>query len=257
MTTNSEMATAIEDRLRLDGAAVAVKLVPAGEEPPDGLIERTKVLSFCQFVTAASGGRYPLWVTRENLGCPNARIAFGLWDQEKDVGLLEKAVKTHVGVYAPDAGAARRLIAAKPAIPPGQIEGLAVAPLSRAFFEPDAVMLVVTPWQAYFALGDYMYATGEAPLEFQIGTNSLVCAFCAVRAAYLDRIGLTYACTGGRNYAGIERTQLTLAFPASTLPALLAGIEQRSRRVPYPGMIAMPAPVPIPPKHILMPEGDA
>ena len=118
-------------------------------------------------------------------------------------------------------------------------------------------MMVVTPWQAYFALDDYIYATGDAPVDFQMGTNSLVCAFCAVRAGYQDKISLTYACAGGRNYAGIERTQMTLAFPRSKLESLMKGIQERSKRVPYPGMIAMPAPIPIPPKHILMPDGEA
>ena len=257
MLSNPEMAAAIEERLRLDGAAVAVKMVPAGEEPPDGLLERTKVLSFCQFVVAASTGKYPFWVTSENLGCPNARIAFGMWDPELDGALMEKTVRTHVGVYAPDSEAARKLIAGKPAMPSGQTGGVAVAPLAKAFFEPDAVILVVTPWQAYFAMDDYMYATGDAPLDLQTGTNSLVCAYCAVRAGYLDKISLTSACSGGRNYAGIERTQMTLAFPRSKLDGLLKGIEKRSKKVPYPGMIAMPSPVPIPPKHILMPEGEA
>src|SRR5512140_3080097 len=118
MLSNPEAAAAIEDRLRLAGAAVAIKMVAAGEEPPDGLLERTKVLSFCQFVMAASNGRYPLWITEENLGCSNARIAFGLWDPERDQSTMEKSVRTHVGVYAPDSAAARKLIAAKPALAP-------------------------------------------------------------------------------------------------------------------------------------------
>ncbi len=256
MASNAELAGALEERLRLDSAPVAIRMLPPGAEPPDGLLERSKVLSFCQFVVAAATGRYPLWVTRENLGCHNARIAFGMYDPERDSAMVEKAVRTTVGVYAPDADAARKLIASKPAIPPGRVGGLAVAPLEKASFEPDTVLMIVVPWQAYFALDDYMYATGDAPLPLEVGTNSLVCAFCAVRAGYLGKISLTSACTGGRSYAGIERTQLTLAFPASKLGALLRGIRERSKRVPYPGMIAMPAPAPMPPKHILMPEGE-
>lgn len=254
MVSNAEMAAALEARLRLDSMPVAVKRVPAGQEPPDGLLERSKVLTFCQFVSAAATGGYPFWVTRENLGCPNARIAFGMDDPQRDIALMEKVVKTHVGVYAPNAEAARKLILSKPAMPVGQTEGLAVAPLAKACFEPDVVLMVVVPWQAYFAMDDYMYATGDAPLALEVGTNSLVCAYGAVRAGYFGKISLTSACTGGRNYAGIERTQMSLAFPGSKLEALLEGMKGRSKRVTYPGMIAMPAPTPMPPKHILMPE---
>ena len=254
MVSNAEMASALEARLRLDAAPVAVKMVPVGKEPPDGLLERSKVLTFCQFLSAAATGGYPFWVTRENLGCPNARIAFGMYDPRQDAALMEKAIKNHVGVYAPNPEAARKLIASKPAMPAGEVQGLAVAPLAKASFEPDAVLMVVVPWQAYFALDDYLYATGDAPLTIEVGTNSLVCAYGAVRAGYLGKIGLTSACTGGHNYAGIERTQMSLAFPGSKLEALLEGIRERSKRVPYPGMIAMPAPTPMPPKHILMPE---
>ncbi len=257
MMSNAEMAGVLEERLRLDGTPVAIRMILRGEEPPDGLLERSKVLSFCQFVTAAATGRYPFWVTGENLGCYNARIAFGMYDPERDAGLMEKAVRTTIGVYAPNAEAARRLIASKPALPPGQANGIAVAPLARATFQPDAVLMIVVPWQAYYAMDDYMYVTGDAPLPMEVGTNSLVCAYGAVRAGHLGKISLTPACTGGRNYAGIERTQMVLAFPGSKLEALMAGMRERSRRIPYPGMIAMPAPVPLPPKHILMPDEES
>ena len=253
MATNSEMASALEERLRLDSAAVAVKIVSVGEEQPTGLLEKTKVLTFCQFVTAAATGGYRFWVSARNLGCANARIAFGMYDPERDKAMMDKAVKTHVGVYARDEDAARKLIASKPALPPGRVAGIAVAPLSKAQFEPDAVLMIVVPSQAYVAMDDYMYATGDAPLTMDMGTNSLVCAYCALQAACFDRISLTPACTGGRGYAGIERTQLTLAFPRSKLGALMDGLEERSRRVSYPGMITMPAPAPLPPKHILTP----
>lgn len=244
----------LESRLRLDCAPVAVKMVAAGEDPPEGLLERTKVLTFCQFVAASAAGGYRFWVSRKNLGCTNALVAFGMYDPDRDAGVMDRAVETHVGTYARDAQAARKLIASKPAVPPGQVEGVAVAPLAKAAFEPDAVLVIVVPWQAYFALDDYMYATGDAPLPLEVGTNSLVCAFGAVRAGHLGKISLTSACSGGRNYAGFERTQMCLAFPGSKLEAWLEGTKERSRRVPYPGMIAMPAPTPVPPKHILMPE---
>ena len=254
MTSNAEMAAVFQGRLRLDSAPVAIRLVPAGEDTPGGLLERSKALSFCQFVVAAATGGYPFWVTRDRLGCYNAKIAFGLYDPVSDPGLVEQAVRTHVGVYAPNDDAARKLVAEKPSIDPGRLAGVAVAPLSKAEFEPDAVIMIVTPAQAYFAMDDYMYASGDSPVQVEMGTNSLVCAYCGVRAAHSGKIGLTPACTGGRNYAGIERTQMTIGFPACSLESLMTGMKERSRAVPYPGMIAMPAPVPMPPKHILTPE---
>jgi uncharacterized protein (DUF169 family) len=254
MMSNAEMAAALQERLRLDSAPVAIKLVSSGEACPDGLIERSKRLSFCQFVVAAATGGYPFLVNRGNLGCFNARIVFGLFDPKMDGAVMEKTIRTHVGVYAPDAAAAKTLIASKPAVPPSAMDGVAVAPLAKASFQPDAVIMLVVPAQAYFALDDYMYASCDSSIQFEVGTNSLVCAYCAVRSAFLDRISLTPACTGGRNYAGIERTQMTMAFPGSKLELLMEGLRDRSRRVPYPGMIAMPAPIPMPPKHILMPE---
>ncbi|MHB0870496.1 MAG: DUF169 domain-containing protein [Chloroflexota bacterium] len=254
MVSNEELAAALESRLRLDSAPVAVKMVPAGQEPPAGLLQRTKLLTFCQFVSASAFGGYPFWVSRRNLSCSNALVAFGMYDPERDTAVMEKAVRTHVGSYAPNAEAAKKLIASKPAILPGGVEGVAVAPLAKAGFDPDAVLAIVVPWQAYFAMDDYMYATGDAPLSLEVGTNSLVCAYGAVQAGHLGKIGLTSACTGGRNYAGFERSQMCLAFPSSKLEAWLEGMRERSRRVPYPGMIAMPAPTPMPPKHILMPD---
>lgn len=250
----AQVARTIEERLKLDSAPVAVKMVASTEDPPLGLIQNTKVLSFCQFVAAAATGGYPFWMDRHNLGCTSGRIAFGLYDPSLREPLLEKAIKTTLGMYAPDSETARRNIAARPAIPPGQLKGVAIAPLSKARFEPDALLILVTPWQAYFAIDDYLYASREATLSLEIGTNSLICAYGAVRAGHLDKIALTTACSGGRVYAGIERTQMVIAFPKTKLEALVEGMHQRARTAPYPGMVAMPAPIPMPPKHILTRE---
>ncbi|MGQ9677437.1 MAG: DUF169 domain-containing protein [Chloroflexota bacterium] len=239
--------------VRLSWEPVAIKFFKP-DDNPGGLMRRSKKLSFCQFVSAAATGGYTLLVTPENLGCPNARLAFGFVDPKVDEEAMAKIVKSHVGVYAPDEASARRIVEAKPSIPPGEVGSIGVTPLGKANFDPDAVIFTVVPAQAYYILDGYLYAEGEVPVRLECGTNSLTCAYGAVVAGYYHRINMVTGCTGGRIYAGMDGSQVQLFFPGQKLAALLSGLEARSKRVSYPDMPVMPAPIPQPSKHILQPE---
>jgi uncharacterized protein (DUF169 family) len=247
-------AHALETLLRLPWPPVAVRFVRAGEEPPRGLLKRSKHLTFCQLLAIAATGGFPLLVGRDNMTCPNARVAFGFADLERDAALRGEIVRTHTGKYARDPEHAEALVMAKPRVAPGSVAAVALAPLARASFTPDAVMMVASPYQAYFAIGGWLYETGGASVPFEVGTNSLICAFGAVRAGVEGRMSLVPSCSGGRTFAGFQTTDMLLSVPWPMLAPMVRGVRARAREHPYPGMIAMPAPAPLPPKHVLQPD---
>ena len=253
MGSYEPISNSLIELLRLAWSPVAIRFFKPGENAT-GLMRRTKKLSFCQFVSAAATGGYTLLVSPENLGCPNARLAFGFTDPRADEDAMAKIVKSHVGVYAPDEASARRLVEAKPSIPPGEVMSIGVTPLGKANFDPDAVIFTVVPAQAYYLLDGYLYAEGEVPVRLECGTNSLTCAYGAVVAGHYHRVNMVTGCTGGRIYAGMDGSQVQLFFPGQKLDSLMSGLTARSKRVSYPDMPVMPAPIPQPSKHILQPE---
>lgn len=250
MSDYAEISDRFERLLKLETPPVAIKFVKKGEEAPKGLTKRTKMITFCQGTTIARQGGYSVLLTDDNLGCKNAKIAFGFGGEEKVEANKQASAARNIGKYAANEEIARKIIDVKPAIPPGEVWAVAISPLAKAGFEPDCILFVVVPWQAYYLADAYFYNTGDAPLYYEVGTNAMVCAYNAVRAGYFKKISCATACTGGRAYAGTESTQMYYTLPWDKVQIVLEGAKARDKKSPYPSLIYLGAPAPGPEKHI-------
>jgi uncharacterized protein (DUF169 family) len=251
--TYAEMQDFFERTLKLETPPVAIKFIRKGEEKPKGLSTNIKPISFCQAVTIARQGNYSVYLTRENLSCPNARMAFGLGTPEEVKRDRDNQISKY-HKYAPNKEAWEKVVDKKFAIPPGEVTGVAVAPLAKAKFVPDALIFTVVPWQAYYLLNGYLFVTGDAPLNFTMATNSLVCGYAAGISGWDKKINMTTACSGGRSYAGTESTHMYFSLPWELVEIEIEGLKQRAKVASYPGLITIPVGVPKPEKHFFKEE---
>jgi uncharacterized protein (DUF169 family) len=250
-----EMQDFFERTLKLETPPVAIRFVRKGEEKPKGVSTNIKPISFCQAVTIARQGNYSLYLSRSNISCPNARMAFGLGTPEEIAQDRESQVsKFHK--YAPNKEVWEKLVDKKFSIPPEEVIGVAVAPLARAKFVPDALIFTVVPWQAYYLMNGYLFMTGDVPLHFTMATNSLVCGYAAGIAGWAKKINMTTACSGGRSYAGTESIHIYFALPWELVDIEIEGLKHRSKVAPYPGLITIPLGVPKPEKHFFKSDQD-
>ncbi len=247
--TCPEMQDFFERILKLQTPPVAVKFVKPGEERPPGLATNIKPMTFCQTVTVARQGGYPLYLERRTLSCYNARIAFGLGKPEEIEKDIQKAIETTVGKYAPTPELATKIVLSKFRIGAGKVIGVCVAPVGKAQFVPDALIFTCTPWQAYYLTNAYLWMTGDIPVRFEAATNSLVCAYSAGLAGWKKQLNCCTACTGGRAYGGTESTEVYWSVPWELVDLLIVGLKERNRRNPYPSLINIPLPTPAPEKH--------
>jgi uncharacterized protein (DUF169 family) len=238
----------LEKTLKLETPPVAVKFVRKGEEKPRGLSTNIKPISFCQAVTIARQGNYSIYLVRENVSCANARMAFGLGTEEEIKRDRENQISKYQK-YSPNKEAWEKVVDRKFAIPPGEVIGVGVAPLARAKFIPDALLFTVVPWQAYFLMNGYLYITGDAPMNFTMANNSLVCGYSAGMAGWEKKINMATACSGGRGYAGTESIHIYFSLPWELVDLEIEGLKQRAKVAPYPGLITIPLGVPKPEKH--------
>lgn len=249
----SDMQEFFERTIKLETPPVAVKFVKKGENRPKGVSTNIKPMSFCQAVTVARQGNYSLYLTRETMSCPNARMAFGLGTEEEIKKDRENQISKY-HKYAPDRDTWEKMVDKKYAIPPGEVIGVAVAPLARARFVPDCLIFTVVPWQAYYLMNGYLFETGDVPLTFVMATNSLVCGYSAAIAGWEKKINIATACTGGRSYAGTESIHMYFSLPWDLIDVEIEGLKKRAKVAPYPGLITIPMGVPKPEKHFF--KGD-
>ncbi|MFI5338702.1 MAG: DUF169 domain-containing protein [Candidatus Methylomirabilales bacterium] len=247
--TYAGMQDLFERTLKLQTPPVAVKFIKPGEEKPSGLVTNIKAMTFCQAVTVARQGGYPVYLERRTLSCHNARIAFGLGTPEEIERDIQTAIETTTGKYAPTPELARKIVLTKFRIGAGEVAGVGVAPMGKAQFVPDALIFTCAPWQAYYLTNAYLWMTGDIPVRFEAATNSLVCAYSAGLAGWKKQLNCCTACTGGRAYGGTESTEVYWSTPWGLVDLLIEGVKQRSRRTPYPSLITIPLPAPAPEKH--------
>jgi len=246
--SHAQMQEFFEKILKLETPPVAVKFVKRGEERPAGLSTNIKPISFCQALTVARQGNYSVYLTRENLSCPNARMAFGLGNEEEIRRDRENQVSKY-HKYSPNKQAWGKVVDKKFAIPAGEIIGVGVAPLAKAKFSPDALIFTVVPWQAYYLMNGYLYMTGDGPMNFTMASNSLVCGYSAGIAGWAKKINIATACSGGRGYAGTESIHMYFSLPWELVNIEIEGLRQRAKVAPYPGLITLPLGVPKSEKH--------
>jgi len=251
----TEMQDFFERTLKLETPPVSVKFVRKGEDKPKGLSTNIKPISFCQAITISRQGNYSVYLTKENISCPNARMAFGLGNAEEIKRDRENQISKY-HKYAPNKEVWEKMVDKKFAIPPGEVIGVAVAPLARAKFVPDALIFTVVPWQAYFLMNGYFFITGDVSLHFTMATNSLVCGYSAGMAGWDKKINMTTACSGGRSFAGTESIHLYFSLPWELVDIEIEGLRQRSKVAPYPGLITIPLGVPKPEKHFFKSDED-
>jgi len=247
--TYAEMQDFFERTLKLITPPVAVKFISPDEEKPKGLATNIKPMTFCQAVTVARQGGYSVYLERGTISCYNARVAFGLGTEEEMNKDIEKSIETTIGKYAPTREIAMKIVMSTFRIGIGNVKGVAIAPLAKAKFVPDALIFTCFPWQAYYLTNAYLWMTGDVPLQFETATNSLVCGYSAAIAGWKKKINCYPSCTGGRAYGGTESTEVYWSMPWELVDIIIEGLKGRSQRSPYPSLINIPIPAPASEKH--------
>lgn len=206
--------------LRLD--PVGVKFCNRLNELDKGKIPSEK-LTFCQMVRLASQGRWQLSCPKDYMGCFTAQFIFGFRPQE------EKDIEHHMKQFTGDREIAKSLIATKPKLKLGEMEGILVGPLEN--FEPDLVILIVDSAQTLPLIEAYAVATGK-DLSFRNGVSSALCSYGVVVSYQTNQPNLSIPCIGAKRYGLFQDYELIFTIPfefAITLSNVLSEFEKTNR----------------------------
>lgn len=181
-----------------------------------------KPLTFCQWEIAARMENITILGTKDKLGCPNARVTLG-W-QEIDTGEIRSQLK-----YCRDQEQAGRFLRSKPAMPAGRLKAVALAPLGKAWSQPDVVHFCCDNLQAYTLACDYMAATDTHPLHSQLTMSSAACGG-SVHCWQEKTFNHTTACSGSYNAGKLERGECNVFIPGEEIAAVAERLASRLAR---------------------------
>jgi uncharacterized protein (DUF169 family) len=110
--------------------------------------------------------------------------------------------------------------------------GVIMAPLDHMPFEPDAVVIYMSPARALRLIYGFTYAAGEPILNNVTGQASL-CSGIA-RAVDKGQVSLDVPCMGDRMYGLVQEFEMVMTFPAARMDELIEGLRRTEGVAAYP-----------------------
>ncbi len=223
MASYEELSSKLKTLLGLKGSPVAVKLVAQRGEIPAGVPELKEKLRHCEMVQKARAGDV-FYATKEQHACAGGAGALGVMETPEKIktgefyfGLgrfktLESAKKTMDGV--PRTG--KHFIASM------------YAPLEKASFKPDVVVVIGNPKQILRIGQSNIYEKGGRNVVSFAGIQSL-CGDAVAGPYNTGEMNATFGCDGSRKYAKIADDELIVGIPLAKLEGIVEALERISK----------------------------
>ena len=217
MAQNTEYSEILHRALGLKTEPIAVKLIEAGQEIPDGAIypirDMGKHMAMCQAFALVRRERKTIYCDKNSEWCWAPILAFGLCECVEGTQVFD--VLTSVG-RKQSTEASRRFITNFPRLPLGKYQGVLLAPLDGFAYEPDVTLVYC----------DNNSQLRGAALAVKSATGSLIetqldaidsCAYACVVTINSGAYRVTIPDIGEHERALADESEIILSVPAGKL----------------------------------------
>lgn len=214
------MVNELNEILGLKGSPVAVKLVKTPREIPESYKKMNEKKRHCEFVQDARlKGNEGYATSREHL-CKGGAGVMGIEPIPESV--VTGSMYYKLGNFETAEGALET-VNAIPKLEENYYASL-YAPLESAEFEPDVVILILTPKQALKVSQGYLRKKGGRISSDYSGIQSL----CADAVAAVKERGIpnmTLGCNGSRKFAEIADEEVIIGLPPENLEDVVEALK--------------------------------
>ena len=212
----------LEQRLRLKTFPFAVKLLKHEKEMPKGAIRPKRDLghhlSLCQGFAMSRREGNTVAMFLEDMWCYSPVLALGIAKPPEYYLEGNTYFPTHVGNLEQAANLARDF----PRLEYGKCIGVASAPLKKADFKPDMVIIYCDSAQLRSLLAGLKYKQGE--LVTSTMEPASACVQAMVPALKSDRCQVAVPCGGDRRWALAQDDEMIFTVPEEKLSDLVFGL---------------------------------
>ncbi len=215
-------------KIELQKAPVAVKFLfsrPEGiEQLPLG-----KELSFCEMLKEAQDTGRPFYFNKENSETCVGKILLGM--EEMKPFAESGQIGEKLGVFQ-EARANNAIYKHVPKLPKGVVNYVAFSTIDRLTFEPDVLIVAVSPSQGEIVMRSMTYSTGE--LYVSKTTPVMGCAWFYIYPYQTGKVNylfpeLIHGMKGRRLFS--ENTML-ISIPYNWLPVMMRNLEEMEMHLP-------------------------
>ncbi|HMK46630.1 MAG TPA: DUF169 domain-containing protein [Methanocella sp.] len=220
MSANEELSSKLKLILNLKGSPVAVKLARTKEDIPAGMEEIGEKVRHCEMVQKARHGD-SFYATIHKHACTGGAAAIGLAEIPPKIESGE--FYYGLGRFS-TRGAAKRTMDAVAKVEE-EIYATVYAPLEKATFQPDVVVIIGNPAQLLRIAQANLYALGGRNYVDFAGIQS-VCADAVAEPYITGDVNATFGCDGSRKYAKIADDELIVGIPGEKMEVIVHALEK-------------------------------
>jgi uncharacterized protein (DUF169 family) len=219
----SEYDDQLNRYLRLNTFPVAIKFLRSWDDMPERakrpLRDMNNRFTTCQAISMSRRFGWVIALGREDSSCVLGAMALG----------LEKRLPEYtdgnlcIDLYTENLEAGKLSEASVPRLTEGEYVGVVTAPLNRAAFQPDSIVI--------YGNGAQIMRLGQAYLWKRGGTlNSefrgrIDCADLAIAPFTTDMPQMIVPCTGDRIFGQVQDHEVAFSMPFGLLEDIIAGLE--------------------------------
>jgi uncharacterized protein (DUF169 family) len=209
----------IKEHLDLKKSPVAVKFVLREKDIPEGIEKIADGARHCEMVQKASQGEI-FYSTAEEQACKGGASALGLMEAPEKVKTGE--MYQSLGRFS-SLGSARRTMNQVPKIE-NIMYGLIYAPLEKANFDPDVIIIICNPAQA-LKLAQAMVYTLGGRVEADFAGIQSICADAVAGPFINKRPNITLGCSGSRKFADIQPDEVIVGMNGENIGCVVNALE--------------------------------
>ncbi len=209
--------------LRLNTFPVCVKFLTSWDEMPERARRPKKDLdnrfTTCQAISMSRRFGWVIALGREDSSCVLGAMALGL---EKRLPHYTSG-NLCVDLYTENLESGRLSEDSVPKLPEGKYVGVVLAPLNRATFEPDSVVIYANSAQVMRLGQAYLWKRGGTlNSEFR---GRIDCADVAIAPVLSGEPQMIVPCTGDRIFGQVQDHEVAFSFPFSLMNEIIEGLE--------------------------------
>ena len=227
----AEAADLIRNNLRLKTFPVAVKFLKDQTDCPDKTrrpsVALGKRVVICQAVTMARIYGWTVGLTKEDIVCVPAAIAFGFSDSADSGASLGRLFCE--GRYSQSEAIGRKEAASIRRLEKGEYAAILIAPLQRATFEPDTVACYGNPAQLMRLIHAWTYREGRR-IQGSFGGKVECTEY--LLAPFKDQAPrIAIPGTGDRVFSMTQDDEMVFSLPGKFLQTLVQDIGEAGKKV--------------------------
>ncbi len=209
----------IKEKLGLTKSPVAIKFVLREEDIPEGIKKIDENIRHCEMVQKAAMGEI-FYATAEEQTCKGGAAALGLMETPEKVKTGE--MYQSLGRFS-SLGSAKRTMDEIPKIEP-IMYALIYAPLEKANFDPDVIVVISNPAQAMMLAQAMVYTLGGR-VEADFSGIQSICADAVAGPFTRKRPNITMGCSGSRKFAGIKPEEVIVGMNGENIGCIVNALE--------------------------------